>query len=212
MRSRNPLLVLEKRPALLADGQEDREHGAFSDFAPDRDLAAVAFDVAQADAQSEPGALALLRGEEGVEYLLQILWRDAPPGIADLDLDELLELDLGGLGLELSAAGHGLGGVDEHVRQDLTDLVEVGGDLGQPGGKDLLDPDAAEDGLMAQEGPGVVDQLGDVDLGELRRGRPGEVGQSADGLGDPVDVFQNDLDLLLPGFLGGLVPGDLKIG
>jgi hypothetical protein len=117
-------------------------------------------------------------------------------GVADLDSYSVLELDLGCLHFKLAALGHGLSGVDEYIGQNLTDLVEVGGNLGETLGKVPLDPDASEDRLVAEKRQRVFDELVDVDLSELWGGRPGEVEKASDRLGDPVNILQHDLDLL----------------
>gem|GEM_PF-4794422 len=64
---------------------------------------------------------------------------------------------------------------------------------------------------MAQERQGIVDELVDVDLGELGRRGPGEIKKSSDGLGDPVDILQDDLDLLLLFFFPGFFAEDFEV-
>src|SRR3972149_6586849 len=67
---------------VLIDGQQHGEGGAQPGFTLDFDAAAMPRDDSKAHRQTQPGALSLgLGGEEGIEDALQVLLRDADPGV-----------------------------------------------------------------------------------------------------------------------------------
>src|SRR4029077_4763712 len=78
-------------------GQRDHEGGPPTDTAPHAHRAAVALDDALRDPESEPGALAGLRGEERLEDLSEEIGRDPFPCVAAPGLDGVAaeELRLG---------------------------------------------------------------------------------------------------------------------
>ncbi len=88
------------------------------------DLAAVPLDDAVDDRQPEAGAL-LLRGEERVEDLLQVLRRDPRAGVLERHLDPAPVLDERGLDDERAAPRHRLAGVHDDVHERLPELAEV---------------------------------------------------------------------------------------
>ena len=78
----------------LSARQSESKAAAFARFAPDVDRAAVRFDDAARDRQSQSGAAAVARArffaaKERLEDVRQVLGRDAIAGIDDLDLDLL---------------------------------------------------------------------------------------------------------------------------
>ncbi len=103
------------------------------------DEAAGLLDDAVDHRQSEPGALAhLLGGEEGLEYLLQRLRRDAGAGILDLDQHIVAGLELaiaeaGAFGRgqvarphrQVAAVRHGVARVDGEIDDHLLELADV---------------------------------------------------------------------------------------
>ncbi len=97
----------------LVARQVDLEHGALVRRAVDKDEAAGLLDDAVDRRQAEPGAGADLLGrEERLEDALDVLLRDADPGIGDLDQ-------------HVVAGRHGLGAAPRTASSCATLLVRI---------------------------------------------------------------------------------------
>src|SRR5262249_32884962 len=83
---RNGLHPLARK---IAHRQADEEAGTAADLALDDDVTAVLFDDLMRDGQPQTTAF-LLRREEGIENVFDVLFRDADAGITNLDLGEPL--------------------------------------------------------------------------------------------------------------------------
>src|SRR6516162_1627461 len=120
------------RQRMSASRQPHRELGEVTDFAIDRDGAAVLlrYDLV-ADRQPKPGALAGRLGrEERLEQFLAMLGRNADAVVADADLDTFAELagrnsQLGAKSsVNLAAApGHGIEAIADEVEQHAADIL-----------------------------------------------------------------------------------------
>ncbi len=89
------------RTVRIASGSHTRECASATDAAFGRDLSTLTLDQRLADGKAEPGALPALRGEEGIEYLLDHLVAHADAGVGHLDGDALMAV---ALGIEASGA------------------------------------------------------------------------------------------------------------
>src|SRR5580765_7348186 len=167
-------------------GQPNREHRAAGGRALSPDLPAVLRDDLIADRETEPRALADgLGGEERIEDPAKGLGRHARPRVDDIDhrhgpLTSRLDGDR-------AHSRDGLGGVGEHVQEDLVDLRP---DTFHRAERSVLPND--RDPILqqvVQQGQARVELLVEVHrLPHVVRG-PGEHPQVADDLARPLRTF-----------------------
>src|SRR5208282_1247376 len=130
MSSTRPTTCLSRRSRRCVAGQAEAEPGAVTGAALDRDRAAVLFENAPANGESESGT-AGPRAESRIEDARQVVLGDARPGIAHLDfhaaaLHVLARGAFRAADREPSAAGHEAQRVERQVEQDLLEAVPVG--------------------------------------------------------------------------------------
>ena len=101
-------------------------------------------DGGQSQARTVP-----LGGEIGVEDVVEVLGRDALPGVRDRE-DKMLLLHRTAQG-QGAAVGHGVQGVEADVEQGLPQPVGVHTGRGQGGRKAVHQPDAAFFGILGDE-------------------------------------------------------------
>jgi hypothetical protein len=70
-------------------------------------------------------------GEEGIEKFIDVVRRDADPGVLDGKLDPLIPLRYLATQLKPPTFGHGLDGIQQKVESHLLHLFLVNGDRGQ---------------------------------------------------------------------------------
>ena len=154
------------------------------------------------DPESEPGALAPLRGEERLEDLREHVVRDPLARVADLDLHPLasneLRLDTGAR-LRRHGDGpalrHRIGGVQDEVEDHLLELVGGRPDLGQRGIEPIDHVDAALAQALRHQALGLFDKRVDVRRGH-RLGLPVEAEHLAKDPRHPLGLASRDVDVL----------------
>jgi hypothetical protein len=119
--------------------------------------------------QAEPGAFHLLGRRPHLAELLEdgllVLWRDADSGVADRHFHASVarhrpDIDPACFGCELDR-------IRQQIQHDLPDLPLVCPNLAQPLVDRHVQRDAAPRGALADEGQGVVQGGGKVEVGQL---------------------------------------------
>src|SRR5712692_2044559 len=111
------------------DRQRDRERRALTGSASHLQRPAVRLHDAVRHPQAEAGALLHLRREERLEDARDRFFAHSRASVADVDAHDVgrIRLQLASAGVrrddEPSARGHGLGGVEEQVEEDLLQLI-----------------------------------------------------------------------------------------
>src|SRR5262249_17383243 len=114
--------------------------------------------------EAEAGALThILRGEEGIEDLVDDLGRNAGAGILDLDediladrhafilhLSALIGADIGGAQGQLAATSHGVASIDHEIDDHLLELRQVGLDRPEIALRHHVERDAFADQALQQ--------------------------------------------------------------
>ena len=193
----SPRLLRRSRHCVA--GKAEAERGAVTGAALDRDRAAVLFQNAPADGESESGT-AGPGAESRVEDARQVVPGDARPGIAHLDV-HAAALQVFARGVfhaadrEPSAAGHEAQRVERQVEQHLLEAVPVGMNGDAMEAVDDLHFDARLLRQRQQKIVGPVEELARVGWGELGLGRVVQVKHVVDGGGKRA---QTRLDVLDP--------------
>src|SRR5688572_565612 len=122
MRMRIRSLDTAREP--LYPWQRNTKLGALAGSAGDADLSVARVNQAAADGQSEArAALAALRGDERIEDSSENVGRDSLAVIADADGDAVFVVRH--FDPDVPPLGHGIAGIEEDVRQNLLQVVEV---------------------------------------------------------------------------------------
>src|SRR5207245_9066861 len=100
----------------------DRGPASTAQGALDPDAAPIGFGQPFCQRQAEAYPLAL-RGEQRLEYVLEVVGRDAASGVRHGDLEAVRERS--GPHAQGAALRHGLDGIGEEVVQDETNLVGI---------------------------------------------------------------------------------------
>jgi hypothetical protein len=124
---------------IVYDSQIYRERCAGAEIALYLNFTMMSFNDPVNDRQSKPDALAFPFGrEEGGEKLVQILFTNADPRIADVDshgiskrIANFYALDHGCGDRQVPAIGHRLSGIEHDIHNGLLDLVEIHEYLGK---------------------------------------------------------------------------------
>ena len=113
------------RPGLIPGELKHKRGAVWAGFL-DRYLPLVFLDDAVNRAQAQAGALAkFLGGEKRVEYLGQMVFRDAAAGVGNFQADNPIFLIQAGLQRQGSLFFHGIHGVDYQVDDHLGHLVFI---------------------------------------------------------------------------------------
>src|SRR5215510_9680512 len=146
-----------------------------------RNSPTVLLDDSVADRQAEPRSLpGSLRRKKWIIDLLDIFWADSCAGI----LHENFDLRIHGVrqDAQLATLGHCISGDHDQIQEYLLQSAGVAESYGTLCAKLLFDTDTAALKLMLQQRNRVRNELVNVDLGEFRSIRSGEIQQAIDDL------------------------------
>src|ERR1700676_5685243 len=103
-------------------GELDVEGGTFAWCGADIDFSSMLFDYTVADGEAKAGAAAArFGGKKRIENTMNVLARDASPGIGNLDLDAAIVS--GGAHFQHAACGHSVTGVQEKIQESLLKFI-----------------------------------------------------------------------------------------
>src|ERR1700683_1091513 len=148
----------------VGDGEEEFKFGALADFGFDLHFALVVFHDFFDDGEADAGA-GFLVGEEGGEEVGDLVGGHALAVVAD-GKDEVgftFKFLDGGAEAQDASPGHGFGGVEDEVEEDLLDLFPGGAEGGGIVGGGAADVDVLLEKFVAGEEEDVVEELLGVD-------------------------------------------------
>ena len=179
-------------------GQFDDHRRPLSFLALNFNLAVVPVDDSVTHGQPEPRSLFFgLSGEKRIEDAPQVFLRNAAAPIRKADLPKGIPgIKLARHG-QLAATGHGVGGIEEDIHEDLLDLVAVHQNHRKFGRQILSKGDILENPLALRKREGRENQGVDLAGLFLRPALPGEIGERPNDCRNPGGFFDDPFQLAL---------------